>query len=353
MRRIAVCSFLVLLALAWLAPAVTASGASGRGSYKPVAESKKHTGNHKKAPAPPAHHKTKKHKSKHPAPRPTSKPRRTATPKPRSTATPPSAPVNTPVPTATATTVPTPTQTPTPVPLTATLGLKSAVPQGYSAGFYVCGLPSGATASFAPNPSTSKADNSSSTYGSAQTVATISVPYTVSSNSYGLTFYAYYRDGRGAVVRAPPGGNVTPQFAVLTVQRGSVSLLAADAVPADGGQGCSAPPTGYQPTPQPTLGETDYTLTTWVSDAHPVTGETITVYAQLTQAGRAISGATVNFSWYSYGVTRAPCSRTTDGTGTASCSLVNSYPLSGVPVTIEATVLYDGLTFNGWTSYTM
>jgi hypothetical protein len=184
-------------------------------------------------------------------------------------------------------------------------------------------------------------------------VVTISVPYTVQANSYGLTFYAFYKDGNGTSVRVPPGGSVSPKFAVLTVQPGGVSLRSADAVPADNGAGCSGIPPGYQPAPQPTLGPSDYKITSWVSDTHPSAGETVTVYGRLTQGDRPIGGAVMNFVWYSYGVTRAPCHQVTDATGTASCSIVNNYPLAGVPVSIEVTALYNGFSLDSWTSYTM
>lgn len=357
MRKAFIVLLLATVILAWLVPATAARGAGAGRSYSAVPEVKKHTTHKKKkTPTPVPHHKKKKHK-KHrtakPTPRPTARPHKTASPKPTSTNTPLPVVVNTATPTATATLVPTPTLTPTPVPLTATMALQSDVPSGYSAGFYVCGLPSGATATFAPNPSVSQSDNSSSTFASSKTVVTVSVPFTVTSNTYGLTFYAYYHNAAGTTVRFPPGGNLTPQFAVLTVQPGMVSLQSSPAVPADSGQGCSGVPFGYLPTPQPTTGPSNYTLTTWVSDAHPSTGETVTVYGQLTQAGRPVGGAVMNFVWYSYGVTRTPCHQVTDSTGTATCSIVNAYPLAGVPVTIEVSAIYNGLTFDSWTSYTM
>jgi hypothetical protein len=235
----------------------------------------------------------------------------------------------------------------------ASLALRSDIPVGYSAGYFVCGLPSGATATFSPNPVQSEQDDTSTTYGSARTTVTLSVPYTVAANTYGLTFYASYQNAEGKVVQGLPGGAVAPRFAVLTVQPGHASIQAADAVPAANGQGCSPIPPGYQPIPQPTPGAGNYSVTSWVSNAHPARGETVTAYARLTLNGQPVFGAATNFLWYSYGVTRAPCHVVTDGTGTASCSTVNSTPLAGVPVTIEVTMLHNGFTFDTWTSYTM
>ncbi len=356
MRRTAVVMLLAAVIVAWLAPVTAARGAGSNRSHWRISETKKHGAHGKKTPTPVPHHKTrkhKKHKARKPTPRPTARPHKTATPRPRATNTALPAPVITATPTATATLIPTPTLTPTPVPLTASLALQSDVSSGYTAAFFVCGLPPGATATFSPNPATSRSDMTSPTYASVQTVATVSVPFTVTPNSYGLTFYAYYRDGRGMIPATPPGGVITPRYAVLTVQHTAVSLQPAAAVPADSGQGCSSIPAGYQPSPEPTPGTADYSLTTWVSDSHPAPGETVTAYGQLTFHGQPVFGAAMNFDWYSYGVTRAPCYVVTDPTGTASCSVVNSYPLAGVPVTIQVTALYNNLTFNGWTSYTM
>lgn len=351
MRRTALTLLLLAVALLWVMPASAARNSVSHSSYTAVAEGKR--ANHKKKTPTPVPHKHKKKKpTKHKAtPVPTAKPKRKATPKPTRTAAPVVAMTATP--TSTATPVPTPTLTPTPEPLTATMALKSNVPMGYSAAFFVCGLPAGVSATFTPNPAASLADQTSPNYSSAQTTVTVSVPYTVAPNTYGLSFYAYYKDAHGAILRAVPDGTVLPQFATLAVQTGSATLAPAPAVPPDGGQGCSAVPAGYQPQPLPTVGPSDYALTSWVSDAHPKTGETVTVYAQLMFQGQPVHGATVVFAWYSYGVTRSPCVVVTDGTGTASCSTVNSTPLAGVPVTIEATVYYNAFTFNSWTSYTM
>jgi hypothetical protein len=317
----------------------------------------KHAGvKRKKTPTPVPHkHKTKKKKptKKKPRPKPTARPKRSPTPKPRPTKTPLPVIVHSPTPTSTATAVPTATLTPIPAPQTATLALETQAAVGYSAGFYVCGLPAGVTATFQPNPVSSAQDDNSPSYGSAQTTVTVSVPYTVAPNTYGLTFYAFYRDSAGVVHRAVPDGTISPQFALLTVSAAHASLQPAAGVPPDSGLNCSGIPQGYEPAPLPTTGPSDYALTTWVSDAHPALGETVTVYARLTYFGQPVSNASVNFAWYSYAVTRAPCYVVTDGTGTASCSMVNSYPLAGLPVTIEATVYYNNFTFNSWTTYTM
>jgi hypothetical protein len=340
MRRPALALLSLALVLGWLVPATAVRGAGSSPLFTAASAGKK-------SPTPVKKHKHKKHKpAKHKA---TPRPRKPPTPRPKRTKTPVPAVVNTAVPTPTATLVPTPSATPTP--LTATMPLQADIPAGYSAGFYVCGLPSGATASFAPNPATARGDASSPTNASAQTTVTVSIPNVPDSRSYGLTFYAYVQSASHA--GGLLGGYVTPKFADLTVAPGSASLQPADAVPADNGQGCSATPLGYQPTPLPTLGPSDFKLTTWVSDAHPTTGETVTVYAQLTQSGRPVGGAAVNFAWYSYAVTRAPCNVVTDATGTASCSVVNSHPLAGVPVSIEATAYYNSFVFTSWTSYTM
>lgn len=309
---------------------------------------KKHA---KKTPTParkgkPKKHKPKKHK---PTPRPTAKPRRTSTPRPAPTHT----PVPTPTFTLTPTITPTPTMTPTPTPLSATLALQSQIPVGYSAGFIVCGLPQGASATFAPNPSVSTDDASSPTHGSARSAVTVSVPYTVTRNQYALTFHAYYQNPDGVMMPSLPGGNITPAFAVMTVGTGSVSLAPADAVPADNGQNCSPAPLGFQPTPVPTPATSDYAITSWVSNPHPAAGETVTVYAKLTFHGQPVLAVPTEFTWYSFAVTRDPCQVATGADGTASCSLVNAYPLSGLPVTIEVTMVYGGYVFTSWTSYTM
>lgn len=356
MRRIALALILLAVALAWVIPASAARSSASAPSYSAVRGAKHAAVKKKRTPTPVPHrhkHKKKKPTKKKPMPKPTARHKRTPTPRPKATKTPLPVILPSRTPTSTATLVPTATLTPTPVPQTASLALKSQAAVGYSAGFYVCGLPAGVTATFQPNPADSAHDETSPSYGSAQTTVTVSVPYTVAPTTYGLTFYAFYRDSAGVVHRAVPDGTVSPQFAVLTVAPDHASLQAAAGVPPDSGLNCSGIPRGYEPAPLPTTGPSDYSLTTWVSDAHPVLGETETVYARLTYLGQPVAYASVNFAWYSYGITRSPCYVLTDKTGTASCSAVNSTPLAGVPVTIEASVYYNGFTFNGWTSYTM
>lgn len=217
----------------------------------------------------------------------------------------------------------------------------------------MCGLPSGVSAVFLPNPVAADTSDGISSAATGQSEVTLSVPYTVARSSYGLAFYASYKNVGGVTVGGIPGGGVDPQFAVLNVQANSVSLQPAAAIPADAGQGCSPIPAGYQPPLQPTPSPSSYALNTWVSDPHPAAGETVSVYAQLSLDGRPIGGAPITFTWYSFGVTRAPCYAVTDSSGTASCSVVNSYPLPGVPVSIQVSTNYNGYFLSSWTSYTM
>jgi hypothetical protein len=231
--------------------------------------------------------------------------------------------------------------------------IKAEIPLNYRAGFFACNIPSGVTVTFSPQPATSTEDSSSSTFASARTAMKVHVSSGVPSTTYGLALYAYYEDPQGHVVLSLPGGTLVPRAALLKVNGLYATLEPTDDSPADNHQNCSTIPPGFQPTPQPTHAAADYTVNSWVSNPNPATGETLTVYTSVSVAGQPVPNATVTFTWVSLGLVRGPCTVVTGSNGIASCSTVNLALNHGLAVSIHSVVLYNGYSFDKWTSYTM
>jgi hypothetical protein len=289
---------------------------------------------------PAAHHK--------PTPTPTRKKKQPkATAAPVHTATP--TPTATLIPTATVT--PTVTLTPTPEPSTAQIKVESEVARGYVTAFLVCGLPNGVTAFFSPNPVTSGSDSASPTGSSARSTLTLSTTWQVGPGQYGLEVWAEYIDSNGSLSNGAPGGTLVPRAVLLTVgQSHRTTVSATDAVPAANFQHCSPLPSTFQPKPTPTVDPSKVVVSTSVSDAHPVAGESVAVIAKISYGGNPIPNVPVHIAWFGPRPIE-PCDTTTDLQGFASCSRVNLNPLPNQTVTVQVTARYDGYTYTSYTAY--
>lgn len=278
----------------------------------------------RKHPKATKHPKGKKKKAtKHPA-------TRTATPSPTPTST------ATPTATLTPTATMTPTVTSTPSPWVATLSVQTGIPPGYRAGFFVCGLPAGVTATFDPNPAAAGGL-------SAQTTLSISVPYGTPPGPYDLAIHAYAEDLHGNPTN---GAALQPPGAELTVAAsGSASLAPLATAPAIGLQGCSQPPAGFAPAPTATPNPNDVQVVAWVSNAHPSAGQQETVYGSIQLNGQGVAAVPMTTHWY-YPNNILTCGGVTGSTGIASCSLVEQQTIPDQTVVIQVTFTFDGRQYN-------
>lgn len=286
--------------------------------------------------------------------RPTSTPTRTSTPTATPTAT--FTPTFTPTPTSTFTATPTftPTVTPTPLPVVANTTISIGMAYQYLAGLYVCGLPSGVTAVFSPNPAQAGDDSSSSFGGLAQAQLSVFVPHGTLSDVYPLVVHAYYQDPQGRTVLAPPTGvQIAPRNLTLTVNPdGTVTLTPLSVDVAVGNQGCSAPPAGFglpltaTPVPQ------GYQVVASVSSDRPAMWQQENVTGTFTLNGVPIANVPMHTIWYMPFATRT-CDALTSAAGQASCAVTIDQSAPGYVVQVRVEMTYNGVTYVGYAHFTL
>lgn len=276
---------------------------------------------------------------------------RPATPTPTRTrrATPTKVPIQTPTSTATATSTPTQTPTPTatlpPAPSLLSLGVSANANPGYRIAFYVCGLPAGVTATFSPSPAIAT-DAPASPYGATAGAAlAMSVSSSVAPGSYALALRADVEDPAGQRVNWSPGGDdLQPHAVLLTVDGGHASASGSSAEVAVGSEGCSAVPAGFAPPPAGPPAAGSVTVSAYVPTQHAAANSLVSIYGSILVNGQPVSGIPMHTRWYMPNSIQT-CDGITDGTGSATCSVVNDHPLPNNRVPIQVSFVYAGQTY--------
>jgi hypothetical protein len=279
------------------------------------------------------------------------KPTRTPTP----TSTPTATPTATSTPTATPTSTATATATATPHPPSlVSIPVQVQMAERYSAYFAVCGLPTGASASFIPNPTTAVDDARSPLRAAATSLLAISVPFGTAPNTYALNIFTYYKSPAGTAVAFPAGGAfTTPRVLILQVgQDGSASLTVPPNPTGASTANCSSVDPAFRPAPTPTPSSSDVSVAASVSNQFPPANGAVTVSGTLTVSGQPRYGALMTTHWYfPFGIQN--CLGVTNIDGVASCSLQNTNVLPNYPVQIQVSFTVNGTTYYGYTVFYM
>jgi hypothetical protein len=237
--------------------------------------------------------------------------------------------------------------------LDVSLPVRADIPVGYRAGFFVCGLPTGVTAIFSPNPAPSTSDFTVATNAASHSTLDLSVPRALAAGAYPLTVFAYFEGPDGAQVAAPPGGGaIEPRAATLTVDAsGNATLQATSSQPAAGFESCSPIPDGFAPQPTSTPAPNSVRVYAWVSDPHPASGESETVTGAIQVGGQPVPGVLIHTRWYQYyGIDR--CDAVTGSNGEGTCSIIIERTLPSYTVRIDLTFEYNGQEYTTFTSFT-
>ncbi|HZU14070.1 MAG TPA: hypothetical protein VFB58_14615 [Chloroflexota bacterium] len=323
MRRAALIVLLASIPLLAVWPELAGAAPTHPATVASAVSCHPHGKTHCKKPTPTKHRKSKHHKKK----------RKKATPAPTATAT------------ATPTMTPTPTDTATPEPAQAQIGVDAQTTGPSTVVFLVCGLPSGVTASFGPNPAQGARDPSVPFKYDARSTLTLQAGWQVPSRSYSLEVYAlYYGQAQGGIL--------SPQFLSLTVNGSTASVSAAPIAPDIGMQNCSAYPPGYAPIPTVTIPSSDIQVGEAIVPSRPAPGATVTITAWIKARGQPVYGVPVTFTFY--GPRPMPnCTAVTDTTGQAVCRIANTNPLTGANVLVIATFQFNNTYYTASASYTM
>jgi hypothetical protein len=313
-------------------------------------------GKHKPTPTRTPTKKVKKKPTPTRTPKPRQAPTIAPTPTDTFTPTPTNTPTSTPTPTPTPTNTPTPTATPTPtpLPLSATFQLAVDVAPGYRVGLFLCGLPTGGSATFTPNPGAGSPDSFAVAGGSFTTQLTVQAPYTTFENTYAMALHYYAQDPTGASIANPPGGvSLLPPTVLLDVGVGGKTTLSGSDVPvAVGATNCSPVPSGFGPAPTATPVLTGINPSATISEDHPSFGDNVTVDASLSENGKLVPNVQVHTTWlFPFGP--QVCNALSDSSGHALCSVQVNQSSPGYVVQVRVDMTFAGVVYTTYTHFTL